>query len=606
MAYQIPCGDPADFEPAAFEELCHLFGPEWLLLTNIPRRISGNEIDACLVGPRGIVVLELKHYLGAVHCPKIGPWVRDGVPEKSKRPDDQAELCAQKLKARMAKDDASMSSGVYIHGAVLLTHPRCNLDLDSSIKNVGLLKDAADLVDTILAGRRRLSAETCVKFLKIIAGQAPPDDLLLAWTRSEYRDGHSTRTDAPFQYGSPPSTRPTQSPPPDGDLEEWVRSELQKQFPQSHYREPQAPPVISYPGTNYYRPDGHDDDPIFRKALVWISVLIAFAIAIGAVYVEPEIEQWWHSNPSPTSAERKPTLSPTPPKDARLVTAVRPQQAPTLAPSFETKSAGYSNGAATKLQDGPLLIWLDREPAGDEYRAKAIGYYYGKPAFTLRSDSTVHVVSSNVALWKLDSVSPSSTVVFSSFTGGAHCCTETKFVTLQPDGNWFAFESIYVDAGNGLFEFADLDHDGVYEILSTDQDFLYAFGCYACSYSPTRIRKITGRQMRDVTFGSKFAEHQRKVLKEMERNANWHSNGFLGGWVAQKAILGELRPAWTKMLASYDRDSNWDTQICLMDVPLRSCQEAQKRHVNFPEALRKLLLVNGYVSKDEAKTLAIK
>src|SRR5216683_1582099 len=130
MALRIPCGPPGDFESAAFEELCRLFGPEWLLLTNIPRRISGNEIDACLVGPRGMVVLELKYFRGTIRCNKTGPWVRDGVTEPSDKasPIDQAELCAQILKKRIEGEDPALSS-IYINSAVLLTHPDGILDL---------------------------------------------------------------------------------------------------------------------------------------------------------------------------------------------------------------------------------------------------------------------------------------------------------------------------------------------------------------------------------------------------------------------------------------------------------------------------------------------
>jgi hypothetical protein len=80
MAYHFPCVESEENEEGAIEELKSSFGDEWLLLTNVPGYIAGREIDACLLGPRGMLVLELKNHRGSIVVPKVGDWkgIREG------------------------------------------------------------------------------------------------------------------------------------------------------------------------------------------------------------------------------------------------------------------------------------------------------------------------------------------------------------------------------------------------------------------------------------------------------------------------------------------------------------------------------------------------
>ncbi len=155
------------------------------------------------------------------------------------------------------------------------------------------------------------------------------------------------------------------------------------------------------------------------------------------------------------------------------------------------------------------------------------------------------------------------------------------------------------------YEFKDLDGDGVYELISSDNDFLYAFGCYACSTMPARIEKLLGQKLVNVTRDAKYQKFLREVLKRMEArsDSNSRSNGYLGGWVASKILVGELNDAWQKMLTSYDSASDTKTEECLINVPLLTCPADQKRELTFPEALLKLLVRNGYVTQGQAALL---
>ena len=75
----------------------------------------------------------------------------------------------------------------------------------------------------------------------------------------------------------------------------------------------------------------------------------------------------------------------------------------------------------------------------------------------------------------------------------------------------------------------------------------------------------------------------------------WRDNGFLGGWVAHNALVGNGAEAWRRMLNLYNRNSDWDLSVCTVatkgDAP---CPEYAKRRRDFPTALREHLAENGY------------
>ena len=85
------------------------------------------------------------------------------------------------------------------------------------------------------------------------------------------------------------------------------------------------------------------------------------------------------------------------------------------------------------------------------------------------------------------------------------------------------------------------------------------------------------------------------VLADAKKDPNlWHSNGFLGGWVGAKSLVGEVNDAWKRMLASYDRKSDWSLEECTTGQPLDDCPKDKVRQQSFPEALKKLLESNDY------------
>jgi hypothetical protein len=269
----------------------------------------------------------------------------------------------------------------------------------------------------------------------------------------------------------------------------------------------------------------------------------------------------------------------------------------------------YDGKQRANLQYNELSIAVDSEPSADGSArvAVATGSYQGHPVFSLRTDPTGRDdPRATVRVMTLDPTTDVPQVILTYFTGGAHCCIATQIATADSARNWHVVEAEKLD-GEG-YGFRDADGDGVYELVSVDNSFLYAFASYASSYAPTRIQKLVGIQLRDVTHEARYQGFLREELQEMEtRHSNGGSfepNGYLGPWVAAKALVGEFASAWQTMLISYDRSSTWLMEECLTGHTTLNCPSNKTLRMSFPEALMKLLAKRGYISVVQTKLAA--
>jgi hypothetical protein len=297
------------------------------------------------------------------------------------------------------------------------------------------------------------------------------------------------------------------------------------------------------------------------------------------------------------------TDDPVPPERRPL--DIRPEaQAPiAVAPPEEPGVQGQKPAA----RFGYLSVNIDNEPAQndrDKVRSATV-LYQNRPVITLRGD--MPGVNGGVAakIVRLDASASFPQVIFTSYSGGAHCCTETKIATIDRSGSWHAINGKTLDGDFG-YELTDLDGDGSFALVSLDNRFLNAFACYACSYAPTRIEKLVGSELKDVTRDPKYRKFLRERLNKMEARAQTLSqaNGYWGGWVAAKSLVGELDDAWRKMLVSYDRQSQWVIEECQINAPPGKCPDNQKRQLDFPEGLVVHLVRNGYITANQKARLA--
>jgi hypothetical protein len=128
-------------------------------------------------------------------------------------------------------------------------------------------------------------------------------------------------------------------------------------------------------------------------------------------------------------------------------------------------------------------------------------------------------------------------VVLDLFTGGAHCCFVSRFyrwdgTTYVPsDRNW----------GDPSYRIADLDGDGVKELITADDRFAYAFTAFAFSLLPVRIYDLRAGSWQLVT--KRFPARIRA-----DARANWHAfkkarrqnepRGAIAAWAADQYLLG--------------------------------------------------------------------
>ena len=265
--------------------------------------------------------------------------------------------------------------------------------------------------------------------------------------------------------------------------------------------------------------------------------------------------------------------------------------------------AKYDGSKQVSLRYGELVLNVSSLASGKESGRFPVlfGSVNGRLAFTARlEESSNEVPNAAVAVVRLDPTSAEPQVVFSSFWGGAHCCTVTKIAT-KVGTEWRVVQGKTID-GDGGYTFDDIDGDGAAELLSVDQTFLYTFAPYAGSWAPESISKLSGDRLVDVTAHPNFRTYMRRELYRIEYLAGrepglWRSNGFLAAWVATKAIVGEFDDAWSRMLPLYDRSTDWPLTECTVAKVGGSCPDGKERTISFPVALRKHLEDEGYVPK---------
>jgi hypothetical protein len=284
----------------------------------------------------------------------------------------------------------------------------------------------------------------------------------------------------------------------------------------------------------------------------------------------------------------------------RSAAAKDPPQAAAARTESNLPAIKFEGKAAVTLRYGDLSVTLDSEPGSDADSRVPVftGRYRDQVVFSIRiEDAEGEAPQTEARMLRLDLKTSVPQVVMTAFTGGAHCCTVTKIATALTPDQWRVLDAGQLD-GDG-YQFVDVDNDGAKELISADIAFLYAFDSYAASYAPARIAKLDGSDINDVTDEPRYRGFLRRKVEEMEADARkdpklWHSNGFLGGWVAAKSLIGQFDNAWRRMLSSYDRKSDWSLDECTTGEELDKCPKDKLRQRSFPEALKELLESNSY------------
>lgn len=274
-------------------------------------------------------------------------------------------------------------------------------------------------------------------------------------------------------------------------------------------------------------------------------------------------------------------------------------------------SATLNQGSPAHLATAGLVVSVVRESASSGWIAHIRGATRS-PTGPRTFEARVHfdaaaAYPSSVKLVELDSSNQTPEIVLDSYSGGAHCCTSTAALVEQYDSSWRT-----VDLGTGDGEginFEDVNGDGVSEIITYDDSFLYAFSDYASSISPIKIGTLTGSVVTDITHRSDLRHRLIQSLRGLEFIAKqspslWSENGFLAGWVATATVAGEGAAAWSRMLSNYQPDSIFLPTYCRIEAPEGQCPEDQRYTPPFPEALRRHLIAHGYLEAEQVSAPA--
>jgi len=194
---------------------------------------------------------------------------------------------------------------------------------------------------------------------------------------------------------------------------------------------------------------------------------------------------------------------------------------------------------------------------------------------------------------QLDTNSPAHQILFSTFSGGAHCCTTLTILNHEESG-WTETQAGSWDGGTPELP-SDLDGDGRLEFVVRDQAFLYAFAPYAMSWAPPVVLSWDGDRVRDVSSERRYRTVYEAELSRVRDACGEYANGACAAYVATAARLGSLDEAWSVMLRSYDQQDGWATPTACRVRTSTACPTgAEVRFQTYPEALQWFLGEHGY------------
>lgn len=258
--------------------------------------------------------------------------------------------------------------------------------------------------------------------------------------------------------------------------------------------------------------------------------------------------------------------------------------------SFRAKPDGYGG----EQQQPVLRLW----PAGigDD---TPISLLTDTPLLE-HAGSPSGVTNALVQMVELDVDNGSPEVLFSQYSGGAHCCALVTIFREDDQGVWQA-----VDAGafdGDIFAASEPVPGHGYLLATLDNRFLYRFSSYAGSSAPLQFLALQGNQVVNVSdqphLRPLFEEDAQRQAQRLANHRGGEVNGLLAGYAASHARAGRIGEAWPVVLQRYDRDSRWGLEYCPDEYHGRDCGQKAVRHLNFPSALAALLRESGYISED--------
>lgn len=260
---------------------------------------------------------------------------------------------------------------------------------------------------------------------------------------------------------------------------------------------------------------------------------------------------------------------------------------PTSLPFREAYEWSSSDYGKTFSGEGWTAILNGQKNLDDTHSVYLKVQFKDGPPETIRLEAT-ESGSGRLAVVPFDN--RETGIFFTSFSGGAHCCTATYAAVASGRSVQTIDLGSYDGEGPRL---KDLDNDGNFELVSVDQRFLYAFGSYADSLPPTQIFRVRRGEKVDVTREVAFQPLLRsefvRLLNEMEGLSSDPTPGMAAGIVATGSLVG-----------LYDAAKRQVTDVVLasIDDTYRSCEPpicaSLETFTSLDEAISKMLSNWGY------------
>src|SRR5215510_769923 len=206
------------------------------------------------------------------------------------------------------------------------------------------------------------------------------------------------------------------------------------------------------------------------------------------------------------------------------------------------------------------------------------------------------VPSARFGVGKLDPKSSTPQVIFTSYTGGLHCCTKIIIAELV-EGKWRRMQLGLWD-GNPLPEFpTDVDGDGTRDFVLNDDRFDYAFAPYTESLKPPRVFNLDQARIVEVGQASRYDEVYQAHMEHAHADCVKHRNAACAAFVATASRLGRSQWAWNIMMANYRPSTDWNFPMRCKVAPVKgACPPGQSEQFSeFPDALAWFLTDTGYM-----------
>jgi len=328
---------------------------------------------------------------------------------------------------------------------------------------------------------------------------------------------------------------------------------------------PMAPPVVVQPPA--------------RGSAIWIVVvgalvvgILGFAASFSTSAPEPT---------APTAQEPTTTVEP----------AIPPAQFLEAGTTASWNSAKDVEGQVYLFEDYRITFNARLTTGGQKAPVITIERGTDRPLEIVGAAWTADA-EAEVTGGRMDAAIRGPVLLLSWYTGGAHCCTEVMLITSGPAG----LVGRRLGASDSGMRIDDLDGDGIGELISSDERFLYAFASYAESVAPPWVRTMQDRVITDANDQPAYRRIFEAALPDTEKACLTHNNGGCAAFVAIAARLGRADWGWALMMENYDRSSSWTLPVgCSGPRAGETCPSGQEIvYPDFPTALAAFLTEAGY------------